>query len=141
MFLGEYRQAVNERGQLLVPEQVLSGLAGDLVLTRGFERNLVLFPDEEWRRIAEKLVGRPISNSEVRAFRRRLFSGAVQVKPDANGRIEIPSSLREFAGINGEVVVAGLFDHLELWSVDQWQSVVESATENSDSDRWDGIGI
>jgi MraZ protein len=141
MLLGEYRQTVNEKGQILIPEQVLSGLAGDLILTRGFERNLLLYPGDEWRNIAEKLLARPLSNADVRAFRRRLFSGASQVHPDANGRIVIPSMLRDFAGINSEAVISGMYDHLEIWNRNHWLPAFESATEYRDSDRWDAIGI
>ena len=125
----------------MIPEQVLAELEGDLVVTRGFEQNLILFPAHAWRELAGKLLARPISNREVRALRRRLFSAAVEVSPDKNGRVILPASLREFAGINGELVLAGMGDYAELWSVEEWLPLLESVTENSNSERWNDIGI
>ena len=128
-------------GQLVLPEQVLSELDGALVVTRGFERNLILFPDQEWRELAGKLMAKPISDHEVRAMRRRLFSDAVEISADANGRIILPPSLREFAGINGQVILTGMFNYVELWSVEQWAQVLESVEECSNGEQWDKLGI
>ncbi len=141
MLLGEHRQAINSKGQLVIPEKVLTELDGDLVVTRGFERNLLLFREREWRELAEKLLTEPISNHEVRDLRRRLFSAAEVLLADANGRVTLPASLRDFAGINGEVILAGMFDYLELWSVEQWLPLKESVEANSDGGRWDKIGV
>lgn len=141
MLLGEHRQAINSNGQLVIPEKVLTELDGDLVVTRGFERNLLLFREREWRELAEKLLAEPISNREVRDLRRRFFSAAEVMLPDANGRVTLPASLRAFAGINGEVILAGMFDYFELWSVEQWFPLKESVEANSDGGRWDQIGV
>jgi MraZ protein len=141
MLLGEHRQAINSKGLLVIPEKVLTELDGDLVVTRGFERNLLLFREREWRKLAEKLLAEPMSNREVRDLRRRFFSAAEVMLPDANGRVTLPASLREFAGINGEVILAGMFDYFELWSVEQWLPLKESVEANSDGGRWDKIGV
>ena len=90
MILGEHRQAINGMAQKVLPDRVLSQLDGALVVTRGFERNLILFPDQEWRELAGKLLAKPISDQDVRTLRRRLFSDAVEVTADANGRIILP---------------------------------------------------
>lgn len=141
MLLGEHRKAINSKGQIVIPEQVLRELDGDLVITRGFDRNLLLFPKKEWRILAEKLLAEPISNRDMRTLRRRLFSGAEEISADSGGRIALPASLREFAGINGELILAGMFDYIEIWSTDQWQPALESAEANVDDGRWDNIGI
>ncbi len=141
MLLGEHRKAINSKGQVAIPEQVLRELDGNLVITRGFERNLLLFPKQEWRSLAEKLLAQPLTNRDIRNLRRRLFSGAVEISADSSGRIALPASLREFAGINGELVLAGMFDYLEIWSIDQWLPVLEAAEAGADDGRWDTIGI
>jgi MraZ protein len=82
-----------------------------------------------------------LSDEDVRAFRRRVFSGAVDLTPDRQGRILLPPYLREFAGINGDVVIAGMFNYLELWSTEAWQLVRQSIESNSDAARWEDLGI
>ena len=141
MLLGEHRQAINGMGQVALPEQVLSELVGAFVVTRGFERNLILFPEQEWRELAGRLMSKPISDHDVRTLRRRLFSDAVEVTVDADGRIKLPPSLREFAGINGEVILVGMYDHVELWSVEQWSQILESVEASSVSEQWDELGV
>jgi MraZ protein len=77
----------------------------------------------------------------MRAFRRRVFSGAADLTPDRQGRILLPQYLRDFAGIDGEVVIAGMFDYLEIWSVEAWQSVRQSIEATDDAARWEDLGI
>jgi len=77
----------------------------------------------------------------VRAFRRRVFSGAIDLVPDRQGRILLPPYLREFAGIDGEVVIAGMYNYLEIWGTNTWQNVRESIENNSDAARWEDLGI
>ena len=141
MILGEHRVAVDRHGWLALPEEIYSQLKGDLVVARGFERNLILFPEQEWRELAGKLMAKPISNFDVRTFRRRLFSSAMELSPDKNGRIQLPSSLREFAGINGEMVLTGMYDHVEFWSVDKWSQILVSVEADSAGEHWDGLGF
>ena len=141
MFLGEFRQAVSEEGWFALPQAFSLQNNDELILTRGFDHNLLLYSGEEWRRLAGRLLQKPISSSAVRALRRRLFSNAVVVKPDGLGRISIPASLRDFAGIGSALVVAGLYDHLELWSEEEWQAVLEDVTSRKDDGRWDVTGV
>ena len=141
MLLGEHRQAVDTRGQLALPQQVLSELEGPLVITRGFERNLILFPNQQWRELADKLLDKPISNQDVRILRRRLFSDAIEVTPDKDGRITLPLSLRKFAGINGQVILTGMYNHVELWSEESWTQVLESIEADGSGDQWNQINI
>lgn len=139
MLLGEYHQAISEEGQLLLPQALLQRLGDVLFLTRGLDRALVLYGGEEWRALARRIVERPISDATVRRFRRRFFSGAVEMRPE-RGRILVPSRLRAFAELNGQVVVAGLYDHLELWSEERWVGVLNAAEEES-AERWQQLGI
>lgn len=141
MLLGEHKQAVDGMGQLALPRQILSELEGSLVVTRGFDRNLILFTDQEWRKLADKLAAKPISNQDVRILRRRLFSNAVELTPNEDGRIILPSSLRKFAGINGQVILTGMYNHVELWSEAYWTQVLESIEADSTGDQWNQLDI
>jgi MraZ protein len=141
MFLGEYNHSIDEKGRLTIPAKFRAELAGGLVVTRGFDQNLMMFPLTGWQELAEQVTQRPLSNEDMRLFRRRLFAGAVDLEPDRQGRIVLPAYLREFAGINGEVIVAGLYNYIEVWNAVAWQQVRTLAESSSDAARWDDLGI
>lgn len=141
MFLGEFTHTIDDKGRLTIPAKYRGELAAGLVVTRGFDQNLMLFTLNEWEKLAQRIAERPLADESVRAFRRRVFSGAVDLTPDRQGRILLPPYLREFAGINGEVVIAGMFNYLEIWSTGAWQAVRESVENSSDAARWGDLGI
>jgi len=141
MFLGEYTHTIDDKGRLTIPAKFRGELAVGLVVTRGFDQNLMIFPLDEWQNMAERILSRPMSEEDVRTFRRRVFSGAVDLTPDRQGRIVLPTYLREFSGIDGEVVVAGMYNYIEVWSVFAWDTVRDSIENSGDSDRWDDLGI
>ncbi|MCI0575385.1 MAG: division/cell wall cluster transcriptional repressor MraZ [Chloroflexi bacterium] len=141
MFLGEFTHTIDDKGRLTIPARFRGELAAGLVVTRGFDQNLMIFPLEGWQEMAERIMNRPLSDEDVRTFRRRVFSGAVDLVPDRQGRIVLPTYLRDFAGINGEVVVAGLFNYVEVWSAEAWQTVRQGIENSSDAARWDDLGI
>lgn len=141
MFLGEYTHTIDDKGRVTIPARFRGELAAGLVVTRGFDQNLMVFPLSEWETVAARIADRPLSDESVRAFRRRVFSGAVDLTPDRQGRIVLPQYLREFAGIENEVVIAGMFNYVELWSDEAWQSVRESIEDNNDASRWEDLGI
>ena len=141
MFLGEYTHTIDGKGRLTIPAKFREALSAGLVVTRGFDQNLMLYPMEGWEKLAQRITERPLSDEDMRAFRRRVFAGAVNLEPDRQGRILLPPYLRDFAGMNGDVVIAGMFDYLELWSADAWIAVRESVEANNDADRWVDLGI
>jgi len=141
MFLGEYTHTIDGKGRLTIPAKFRGALAAGLVVTRGFDQNLMLYPMDGWQNLAQRITERPLSDEDMRAFRRRVFAGAINLEPDRQGRILLPPYLRDFAGMNGEVVIAGMFDYLELWSAEAWTTVRESVEANNDADRWVDLGI
>lgn len=141
MFLGEFTHTIDDKGRVTIPAKFRGELAAGLVVTRGFDRNLMVFTLSEWEELARKISERPLSDESVRAFRRRVFSGAVDLTPDRQGRIVLPPYLRDFARIEDEVVIAGMFNYVELWSVEGWHSVRESIEDNNDASRWEDLGI
>ncbi len=141
MFLGEFTHTIDSKGRLTIPAKFRGELAAGLVVTRGFDQNLMLFTIEGWQDLAEKIAARPLADEDVRAFRRRVFSGAVDLEPDRQGRILLPPYLREFAGIDGDVVIAGLYNYVELWSATAWETVRDSINDSSDAARWEDLGV
>jgi len=141
MFLGEYVHTIDDKGRLTIPAKYRILLEDGLVVTRGFDRNLMLFPLDGWKDMAESIVSKPVGDNDMRTFRRRVFSGAVDLALDKQGRILLPNYLREFAGINGEVVIAGMYNYVEVWSSESWQDVRESIDNDNDADRWTDLGI
>ncbi len=141
MFLGEYTHNIDDKGRITIPSKFRGVLAAGLVVTRGFDQNLMLYPMDGWEEMAQRIAQRPLSDEGVRAFRRRVFSGAVNLNPDKQGRILLPPYLREFAGIDSAVVIAGMFNYVELWSEEAWATVRQSIESNEDAARWEDLGF
>jgi MraZ protein len=141
MFLGEYTYTIDDKGRLTIPAKFRGLLAAGLVVTRGFDQNLMVFPMDGWQSLADRIADRPLSDEDMRAFRRRVFSGAVDLVPDRQGRILLPTYLRSFADIDGEVVIAGMYNYLEIWSTEAWQAVRASVEDSGDAARWEDLGI
>lgn len=141
MFLGEFVHTIDDKGRLTIPAKFRGELATGLVITRGFERNLMVFALDGWQTLADTIARRPLSDEDMRAFRRRVFSGAMDLTPDRQGRIVLPAYLREFAQIDTEVVVAGMYNYVEIWNAVAWQSVRAAVEDSDDATRWDDLGI
>jgi MraZ protein len=141
MFLGEYTHTIDDKGRITIPSKFREELEGGLVVTRGFDNNLMVFPMEQWEELAQRITARPLGDNSVRAFRRRVFSGAADLVPDRQGRIIVPQYLRDFAAIQSEVVIAGMYDYIEMWSAESWLTVRETIEDNDDASRWEDLGV
>jgi len=122
MFIGEYEYRVDEKGRVPVPPKFRTEeLKRDgMVLSPGMEKSITLYPPSEWKKIAESLAAGPLLPSKLRKLSRAMFSTAFSVEMDGQGRIMIPTQLREHAGIIGEVVITGTNAFIEIWSKEQW---------------------
>ncbi|OQA23758.1 MAG: cell division protein MraZ [Chloroflexi bacterium ADurb.Bin360] len=124
MFLGEFHCQADTQGSLTLPGAIRSVLEGELTLTRGIERCLLIYPAGEWRQLAAKVQEQlRLTRTGDRAFARLLFSGALSCVPDAEGRIPVPENLRQYAGIQEDAVIVGLYDHLEVWAAHRWMEI------------------
>ncbi|MBC7224735.1 MAG: division/cell wall cluster transcriptional repressor MraZ [Anaerolineae bacterium] len=132
MFLGEFEHSVDEKGRLIIPAKFRSGLAEGMVITRGLDACLWVFPPEEWAPLAERISSLPVTNVSFRDFARLMFAGAAEVVPDAQGRVLIPAYLRRYAQLDGDVVIIGLNRRLEIWNRDRWYE--RMARVESDAD-------
>ena len=122
MFLGEYVHSIDDKNRLAVPARFRQDLADGLYLTKGVDRCLYALTPDGWNRLAERIAALPSMQASARQLQRHFFAGAVHVTPDKLGRILIPQSLREYAQLDGEVVIAGVHSRIELWSRDAWDS-------------------
>jgi MraZ protein len=142
MFLGAFVHTIDGKGRLTVPAKFRADLAAGLVVTRGIDRCLAVYPMEEWERLAEKVSALPMTDRRARAFRRLVFADAADAIPDKQGRVLIPPRLREYAGLDGDVVVTGLDTFIEVWNPGSWDEErgrVEA--EDVDVEGWAALGI
>ena len=128
MFLGEYKHTLDDKNRIAIPVKFRAALKSGMVITKGLDACLFVYPKATWKQWAEKLSKLPISQSRSRAFSRMMLGGAMEVEIDKQGRIVLPNYLKAYAQLNKNLVVAGLYDRLEIWDVDQWQQY-KSQTE------------
>jgi MraZ protein len=126
VFLGRYAHNLDAKGRLAIPARYREALAEGVVLTRGIDRCLALYPMEAWRPLAEKVAALPLTDADARNFRRLVFAEAADLTLDAQGRILVPPELRRYAGIEREALVVGVDTSLEVWSPERWAAVESS---------------
>ena len=132
MFIGEYNHNLDEKGRLAIPVKFRDDLAKGAVVTRGLDTALFLFTKEEWGKLAEKLAALPLGQSNSRAFARLMLAGAMDVDLDKQGRVVLPEYLRSYAGLTKPVVVAGLYNRLEIWERDDWKTYKQRTEEDAE---------
>jgi len=133
LFLGTYTPRLDDKGRLALPAKFRSDLEGGLVITKGQERCLFVFPMAEFTRITDLLRTAPVTQRNVRDYSRVFFASASHEVPDAQGRITVPPPLREYAGLAKDCVVIGANTRVEVWDVQAWQSYLDN-TEQSFAD-------
>jgi MraZ protein len=126
MFLGRYAHSVDTKGRLAVPSRFRDGLADGLVVTRGIDRCLMVYPLAVWRPFAERVAALPVTDADARLFRRMVFADAVDLEIDSQGRVLVPAELREWAHLEREALVIGVYSSIEVWSPERWREVDET---------------
>jgi len=127
MITGEFRCSLDEKSRLLIPARIRAEVAGYVViLTRGVENCLWLFPPEEWKTFSENLIGSTsLFQEKARLIQRRMIAPAQETEIDKAGRIVIPQTLREYAALQKECLILGLKKYIEIWSETAYQSYLE----------------
>ena len=123
MFLGRYAHILDAKGRLAVPARYREALAEGVVLTRGSDRCLALYPLAAWRPLAEKVSALPLTDADARNFRRLVFAEATDLALDGQGRILIPPDLRRYAEIEREALVVGVDTSIEIWAPARWEAL------------------
>ena len=132
MFIGEHSHTIDDKGRVSVPAKYREQLSEGLVVTRGLDHCLWIYTKPEWEKIAGKLAALPISQKKSRAFARLMLAGAWDAELDSQGRIVLPEYLRTYSGLGKHVIIAGLYNRIEVWDEDSWQTYSKQTQENSD---------
>ncbi|TWP35192.1 division/cell wall cluster transcriptional repressor MraZ [Leekyejoonella antrihumi] len=138
MFLGTHHPRLDDKGRLFLPAKFRDKLASGLVITRGQERCLYVFPLVEFERLAVELNNTPVTNRAVRNFQRVLLSAASDEIPDKQGRVTVPSVLREYAGLERECTVIGTGNRIEVWDTTSWNDFL-AATEDDFAEQGEEV--
>lgn len=133
MFIGEYKHNLDDKGRLAIPAKFRAILKKGTVVTKGLDGCLFLYSKEQFAKIASKLSTLPISQSKARAFSRHMLAGAMDLEFDNQGRVTLPEYLRLFSVLKKNVIVAGLYDHLEIWDEQSWNKYKAQSEKNSNA--------
>lgn len=132
LFIGEYKHQLDEKGRLAIPSKFRSKLKKGAVVTKGLDGCLFLYLPDEWNKLVTKLTQMPISQGNARGFSRLMLAGAMPVEVDAQGRINLPKYLIDFAGLKGSSVIAGLMSRLEIWNEKTWEEYKKKSEKESE---------
>ena len=141
MFMGEYNHTVDAKVRLIVPSKFREQLGDEFVVTKGLDGCLFVYENTEWKALEEKLHALPLTNSNARKFSRFFLAGATTCEVDKQGRILIPSVLRDYAGIEKEAVLVGTGSHLEIWSKERWLAINSYDDIEDIAESMEGFGI
>jgi MraZ protein len=133
MFLGTHTPRLDDKGRLALPARFRSDLEGGLVICKGQDRCLFVFPTTQFSRFTDALATAPVTDRRVRDYGRVLFASASNETPDGQGRITVPAQLREYAGLTKECVVIGANTRIEVWDAQAWQAYL-NGTEQAFAD-------
>ncbi len=122
MFFGEFDYKIDEKGRVPFPPKFRGELKGGVVLAPGIEECINAYPVSEWKKLADALTTGSVTSSKVRKLNRAVFATAFSLVVDGQGRVALPTALREYAGIEDEVIIAGVNTYLEVWNKEQWES-------------------
>lgn len=131
MFIGEYKYNLDNKNRLAVPSKFRKLFKDGLVITKGLDNCLFIYTSREWKKLADKLANLPFSQAKSRAFSRMMLAGAMDVKLDGQGRVVLPDYLKGFATLNKKVVIAGLYNRLEIWDEKMWTKYQRTSEKDS----------
>lgn len=139
MFIGEFHYNIDSKARLAIPAKYRQYFSEGAVVTRGLDRTLFLFPKEEWNKLAQRIAQLPLAKANTRAFARLMLAGAFSVELDRQGRIVLPEYLRDYAQLKKKVVIAGVYNRLEIWDEALWEEYKKD-TEKSSTEIAETLG-
>lgn len=141
MFMSEYNHTVDAKGRLIIPAKFRDTLGEEFVVSKGMDGCLFVYANEDWNAFEQKLTSLPLINKEARQFARFFLAGAASVELDKQGRILLPVSLREFAGLDKDVVLVGVGSRIEIWSKEKWESINTDTNMDDITAAMEGLGL
>lgn len=139
MFIGEYTISMDVKGRIAVPSKFRALLGTQAIITRGLDQSLFIYTKPEWETLAGKLAALPLSKANSRAFARLMLAGAWEAEIDKQGRVIIPEYLRKFATLTKKIVIAGLYNRIEIWDEMAWLDY-KRTTERESTTIAEGLG-
>ena len=139
MLIGEYRHTIDTKKRLAIPSKLRRELGSKAVITRGLDNCLFIFPLSQWNKLVEKLSKLPLGQKNTRGFIRLMLAGAGEVKLDQLGRILIPDYLKQYAGLKKNIVIAGVYNRLEIWDEAKW-NLFKTSTEKEVDNMAERLG-
>ena len=133
MLIGEYKHTLDPKKRLSLPSKWRKELGSTLVVTRGLDNCLFVYPLLEWEKITAKIGELPLGQADTRSFNRFFLSGATEVEVDSVGRILVPDYLKEFGKLESSVVLAGIHNRIEIWDEKRWETYKRSIEEQADA--------
>ncbi len=141
MFSGEFEHSLDAKGRVIIPSRMREQLGDVFYITKGIEHNLLIFSVEDWNEFYAKLNSLPVTNRNARGFKRLFLSGAVECEANAQGRILIPATLREYAGIDKDVTIIGNGNNVEIWDTNTWKTYMDELDADLIAEGLDEVGI
>lgn len=133
MFIGEYAHSIDAKKRLAIPAKLRKDLGEKAVITRGLDACLFVYPMAAWEKLMQKLGELPMGKGDNRSFARLQLAGAQEVELDALGRILVPDNLKSYAGLSKKVVIAGVYNRLEVWDEEKWTQYKAAAEHGADA--------
>ncbi len=130
MLIGEFHHNLDEKNRLMMPAKIIGDLGDEIIVTRGFEHCLMVYPLAKWSQVIEKFSELSVTKSDARKFMRIFLSSATSCKFDSQKRICIPNVLKTYANITKSVVILGIDDHLEIWSEEAYNEFLNENLES-----------
>lgn len=143
MFMGEYSHTIDAKGRIIVPAKFRDNLGDNFVITKGLDNCLFVYTSDDWFKFEEKLRALPLTNKDARKFTRFFLAGAAEMEVDKQGRILIPSVLREFAALDKDVVFVGVGSRIEIWDKIRWNESISDYDDDMDevAQNMDSLGF
>lgn len=141
MFMSEYNHTIDAKGRLIIPSKFREVLGEEFVISKGMDGCLFVYANADWDAFEQKLTALPMTNKEARKFTRFFLAGAAQVELDKQGRILLPATLREFAGLDKDVVLVGVGSRIEIWDKDRYETAGEDMDMDSITSAMEELGL
>jgi len=141
MFSGEYQHTIDAKGRVIMPAKFRAALGEKFMVTKGLDKNLLVFSYEEWQKFYDKLKELPIANKKSRAFTRMFLAGAIECETDKQGRILLNAPLRTYASLVKDVTVIGNGNNVEIWSTEIWDEYVNGLDIDELEEGLEELGI
>ena len=143
LLIGEYAHSIDAKGRLIMPAKLKEDIGEKFVITKGLDGCLFVYSQKEWKNFEDKLRAFPLTNKDARALMRFFLAGAMECEIDKQGRFLITSNLREFAGLEKEVIIVGVLNKIEIWSKDKWTAYTEKENLEADeiAEKMSNLGI